>query len=854
MTRPENTSQQSGRAEVADLRDYLRAVFGDTEGHAHVVGASGYFDGVGTYSFKRAEGHRDAGWTQRVYAWPGDADQLADDLHRVRDTYDIFVCPYLMSGTKRTPGDAVELTKIHADIDGNCPLDKVAEVDGWAVSTGSPGHAHVYVDLAEPAPAHWHTALCRGLGAYLGDADAKIRANDVLRPPGTLNHKNRARGGESTPVEWLVRPTGVRWNPALLAAKLRVELPSPAAAEETPAATGTAKGRNKTKRTAGTDTEADTGSTAEDSEGEPFDLSAYPAVRRALAKVTDPADRSKDTARIVGAVYDAGLTVENARWAVEQRADLANRLDERADDDVERMWLKIDADRRAKAASAGGGLQEYHLTDAYIAERVAREAMGDFTHNAALGWRCWDSKRYAQVDPGAVLETVRSAIVDLHADLARNGARVAFLQEVDAILGGTRINHVVKLVGGIVTVPADRFDQHPDMLNVGNGVIDLRTGELGPHDRELMLTTLTPTDYVPGATHPDWTTALGAVSAEEADCLQVRLGQGITGHQPDDDKVVLLQGTGSNGKTVIVDGITHGIGEDHAVVVPEKVLVARPGDHPTELMTLRGARLALIEELPGGATLDVKRLKTIAGTGTITARAICKDNVSWHPTHSLFLTTNYLPHVSESDHGTWRRLLRVLFRLTFRMPGEALRGPDDRCGDPNLRDRVRRGGDGQHEAVLAWLVAGARRWYEAGRVMPAAPEAVIEATREWRAHADLLLRYADEHLVFDGIWHVMSDELFRAFAEWLSANGHQPWSDQRFTERLRDHSAFVEHRLERRRLRANKTNQQTLSRRRDIDAMVAPPAQYQSWIGLRFRTDADDADIAESTGNGDELA
>jgi hypothetical protein len=54
-------------------------------------------------------------------------------------------------------------------------------------------------------PAHWHRALCEGLRDYLG-GDNKIRDNDLLRPPGTLNHKPAAKGGEPAPVEWLVRP------------------------------------------------------------------------------------------------------------------------------------------------------------------------------------------------------------------------------------------------------------------------------------------------------------------------------------------------------------------------------------------------------------------------------------------------------------------------------------------------------------------------------------------------------------------------------------------------------------------------------------------------------------------------
>jgi len=38
------------------------------------------------------------------------------------------------------------------------------------------------------------------------------------------------------------------------------------------------------------------------------------------------------------------------------------------------------------------------------------------------------------------------------------------------------------------------FDRHPDLLNVRNGVVDLRDGTLRPHDPNLMFTKVTMVD------------------------------------------------------------------------------------------------------------------------------------------------------------------------------------------------------------------------------------------------------------------------------------------------------------------------------------------------------------------------
>ena len=124
-----------------------------------------------------------------------------------------------------------------------------------------------------------------------------------------------------------------------------------------------------------------------------------------------------------------------------------------------------------------------------------------------------------------MLDAVRQAVIEIHTTAVMGGAGVASLQEIDALLGERRITGILKLCAGIRTVEASDFDQHPDLLNVGNGVIELSNGDLLPHDRDLMMTTLTPTNYVPGATHPDWDAALQAVPAEVAVYFN-RIGSG----------------------------------------------------------------------------------------------------------------------------------------------------------------------------------------------------------------------------------------------------------------------------------------------------------------------------------------
>lgn len=486
---------------------------------------------------------------------------------------------------------------------------------------------------------------------------------------------------------------------------------------------------------------------------------------------------------------------------------------------------------RAGATPAEGRVS---LDDSFLAEFVAQKLDSTHCWASGLGWLHFDGRRWREVSDATMVEAVRRILKDQYHYEIEVETDPKRLGKFATLLASSKIRSVVGLVRGIIERDPADLDRYPWLLNVGNGVVDLCTGKLKPHSPEYLFTKITEVAYIPGATSPDWDQALAAVPPETANWLQVRFGQAATGYPTSDDRLPILQGSGANGKSTVIDSITGALGE-HAVIVPEKLLTASSHDHPTELTTLMGARLAIIEELPEGARFSVKRLKDVLGTKRITARKIQRDNVTWDTTHSLFVTTNYRPRVDETDHGTWRRLSLVRFPYTFK-PG-AVADEHTRPGDPGLRERLRLGEQGQHEAVLAWVVEGARRWFANGKQFPPLPPQVEADTLEWRKDTDLVLGYADEHLRFDPDAVVLATDLFEHFNAWLRGRGQAEWGDTTLSRRFGEHTLVTDHGVSKRRTR----NLAGLSRPAGRPGGEAPK-QANAWVGLAFRDASDEPD------------
>lgn len=474
---------------------------------------------------------------------------------------------------------------------------------------------------------------------------------------------------------------------------------------------------------------------------------------------------------------------------------------------------EIDADVEPEVQAPTEHYDPTDIADAHLGERVARGYLrGTFLAWGNRGWHQWIGKKWERTTDTLARRRVRDALLDVHAaelalaDQARDKrldkARAATSDaERKAIIDAAtrahaerskalkvlttagKIESVLKIARGFITCNLDDFDRNPDILNVNNGIVDLRTGQLTPHDPAQMCSRISTADYVPDATHPDWAKTLAAMPLDVADWMQVRFGQGATGHATADDIVPFLKGGGANGKSTVLTGIHKALGE-YATVVPDKVLLGSARDHTTELMTLYGARIAFLEELPEGDYLDAQRLKKVAGTEQMIARFIGEDNIQWQATHSLMVTTNYDVKVATTDHGTWRRLALVAFPYTYD-------GTDpDRPKDATLRFRVRDNPE-IHTAALAWLVAGAVRWYANHRAIPEAPRSVRDDTDRWRIGANDTLEFLDEHFELDGRSAVLSADVYRMFQAWQQARGKKPLSDQTFWERARQHVWFT---------------------------------------------------------------
>ena len=350
------------------------------------------------------------------------------------------------------------------------------------------------------------------------------------------------------------------------------------------------------------------------------------------------------------------------------------------------------------------------------------------------------------------------------------------------------IDAAVGLAKKMLAVDEDQIDSNPWLLNCTNGTVDLRTGELKPHDPADLITKLVPVAYNPAVRSKVWEDVVAQVTLEEelttrplARFLQRWFGYCATGSTRE-QVFVVHYGNGSNGKSTILDTITEVLGDYASTAAPGLLVGGSSDRHPTEIADLFGRRMVTAHETGEGGYLKEDTVKRLTGSDRIKARFMRADFFEFAPTHKLQLLTNYKPIIKGQDYGIWRRVLLVPYLARFGSAEEVAAGHAHFVKDTRIAERLK----GELQGVLTWIVEGAREWFRDG-LQP--PDIVRAASKDYQAEQDRIRQFIEECCeIGDGFEVPLTDGmgggLYDAYRVWCGESGFHALSKIRFSQEV----------------------------------------------------------------------
>lgn len=328
----------------------------------------------------------------------------------------------------------------------------------------------------------------------------------------------------------------------------------------------------------------------------------------------------------------------------------------------------------------------------------------------------------------------------------------------------------------------DAFDQPQMLLNVANGIVDLETGQLRPHNRSLYLMQQSPICYDPTAACPMWDKFLASVmpDPDRRAYLARIVGYSLTA-DTGEQVMFIHHGEGQNGKGVFMRVVMALLG-DYAQAVPASTLMAKHGDGgiPNDIARMVGKRLLSTSETSRtsegrGKPLDEELVKRLTGEDPISARFLNAEFFEFKPVGKIHLATNHLPDVSGS-HSMARRLQSIGWDVIV-PPAKRIKG---------LAEQILAR---EAAGVLNWAIRGCLDWQKQGL---AVPDSVTEKTREHIAQSNPLATWLEEET--DAVPDAVTEngQLYGSYKTWAERAGvKHPLTLKGFVTRLQE-QGFVQ--------------------------------------------------------------
>ena len=323
------------------------------------------------------------------------------------------------------------------------------------------------------------------------------------------------------------------------------------------------------------------------------------------------------------------------------------------------------------------------------------------------------------------------------------------------------------------------FDSKGHYLGVNNGVINLRTGEFIQNDSKYYITKSCSPVFNPDAKCPEWISFMEKMCCGDKDMVmffQRVFGQALLG-TPGKDKLIILHGTGANGKSTMTDTMMS-LFSNYAITTTSDAITQSAGNKEYYLADAKGARLMLVNETGKGAYLDEKTVKMLVDSGMVQARMPYGRPFSFQPVATPILTTNYQPRIS-ADYAINRRLIYVDFSYTI--------PKSDR--NPKFRQEVL---EPEMSGILNWAIEGCKEYQQYG--FEPLPQSIIESTREFIEQNDRVGRFIKEKCVDEMGKRMKLSEFKELYLEWGREHGYKDVGIDRISDDLRNRGYRVEKR------------------------------------------------------------
>ena len=357
-------------------------------------------------------------------------------------------------------------------------------------------------------------------------------------------------------------------------------------------------------------------------------------------------------------------------------------------------------------------------------------------------------------------------------------------------LNTTGRNAIINIFQSADGVPAkwDMFDKEEYYLNTDSGIVDIRDGTIYDFDKSYMQSRSTnckisfeePMKWVKFMNEIFYRGESEKEKREQqqlVDFMQMIFGLCCLGSRRE-QFIFIMVGGGSNGKSTMMDQISYCLGDyydvmDSSVLMSKQTPVAAQNAMAEEV----GIRCLSISESSAGNRMDMSIVKRITGDAKISAQKKYGDIFSFTPKFNPIMMTNNLPIISETDYGTWRRIIPIPFNRKFTNEEKDVDLPVELFGET--------------DRILGWCVKGYQNYIaRGGNLETMIPDVIARERTGYQNEMNNITQFLDAECHTGKESRIKYDSLYRAYNKWAVEMGCYKMPQQQFDKYLIENCGY----------------------------------------------------------------
>lgn len=353
-------------------------------------------------------------------------------------------------------------------------------------------------------------------------------------------------------------------------------------------------------------------------------------------------------------------------------------------------------------------------------------------------WYCWDGKRWRQDKNGEVMRKAKCTAQEIYIFLSDVGQDsksmlATFRRDCQRL---SKLKNMIELAksDSRLLIHSSQLDADDWLLNVQNGTVELKTGELKSHCKDDYITKICPVNYIENEKSDVFTSFLNKVLPDKLvrEYVQRAFGYCISG-SISEEILFFIFGPPSSGKSSILEAVSLVLGE-YAATADFKSFTKKQNQNAgasSDIARLNGKRFVKSSEANQGDRFDSALVKQLTGGDKISARFLYREHFEFTPKFKLAFAANDRPRVNSSDEALWRRIQEIPFSISI---------PESER-DPKLKKQLK-DIETNGSAILDWLIKGCLAYQKVGLN---APQAIKDALDAYKLEMDPLTDFIEEY-------------------------------------------------------------------------------------------------------------